>query len=62
MEATILNSYSNRTNYLTYNKVEYKPQQGDLLIFPTWLEHEVETNFSDEPRISLAFNAELSAL
>jgi uncharacterized protein (TIGR02466 family) len=32
------------------------PKAGLLLFFPTWLEHEVEPNESDEDRISISFN------
>tara|TARA_B100000427_G_scaffold136035_1_gene113070 strand:+ start:424 stop:984 length:561 start_codon:yes stop_codon:yes gene_type:complete len=32
------------------------PKEGLLLFFPSWLEHDVETNASDEDRISIAFN------
>ena len=33
-----------------------QPLEGALLIFPSWLNHEVSINLSDEERISLAFN------
>ena len=32
------------------------PKEGLLLFFPSWLEHDVEPNASDEDRISIAFN------
>tara|TARA_B100002019_G_C20917233_1_gene425776 strand:+ start:52 stop:591 length:540 start_codon:yes stop_codon:yes gene_type:complete len=32
------------------------PQEGMILFFPTWLEHDVEENQSDEDRVSIAFN------
>ena len=32
------------------------PKEGLLLFFPSWLEHDVEPNNSDEDRISIAFN------
>ena len=35
---------------------EYKPQEGKILLFPGWLKHGVETNNTDNTRISLAFN------
>ena len=34
----------------------FKPQIGDVLIFPAWLEHSVEPNYSNEDRISISFN------
>jgi uncharacterized protein (TIGR02466 family) len=35
---------------------QYTPKEGLLLMFPSWLEHYVEPNESDEDRISIAFN------
>lgn len=35
----------------------YTPKQGDLVFFPAWLEHGVEFNYSNEDRISIAFNS-----
>jgi uncharacterized protein (TIGR02466 family) len=35
---------------------KYTPTENLLLIFPSWLEHYVEPNMSDEERISIAFN------
>jgi len=29
---------------------------GDLIIFPGWLQHSVDTNMSKEDRISISFN------
>jgi uncharacterized protein (TIGR02466 family) len=36
-----------------------KPQQLACIIFPSWLEHYVEPNLSEEPRISMSFNFEM---
>tara|TARA_X000000368_G_C22782136_1_gene602029 strand:- start:47 stop:643 length:597 start_codon:yes stop_codon:yes gene_type:complete len=32
------------------------PKENRLLLFPCWLEHEVDPSFSDEDRISVSFN------
>jgi uncharacterized protein (TIGR02466 family) len=32
------------------------PETGKLMIFPSWLEHYVEPNITDQERISIAFN------
>ena len=32
------------------------PEPGMVIYFPSWLEHEVEKNKSDEDRVSIAFN------
>lgn len=36
--------------------ISYKSKAGMLLIFPSWLEHSVTTNLTDEDRISISFN------
>ena len=35
---------------------EYDPEEGHILLFPSWLRHGVETNQTDDARISLSFN------
>jgi uncharacterized protein (TIGR02466 family) len=40
----------------TLQKVTFKPVEGRILIFPSWLLHGVEPNFSDRDRISMSFN------
>jgi uncharacterized protein (TIGR02466 family) len=35
---------------------EYQPEKNLLFLFPSWLEHYVKRNESDEERISIAFN------
>ncbi len=37
----------------------YQPQEGTMLLFPSWLPHMVEANLSEERRISIAFNVML---
>ena len=46
----------------SYNTAEWKMSvdQGDLLIFPSSLQHEVLPNYSAEDRVSLAFNSFVS--
>lgn len=36
-----------------------QPQETQMLLFPSWLEHRVEENESDDERISIAFNVKL---
>ena len=36
--------------------IEFEPKEGDCYYFPTWLEHDVGMNVSNEDRISIAFN------
>lgn len=40
----------------SWSEVKYKPVEGRLIIFPSFLLHEVEQNMSDTPRISISFN------
>jgi uncharacterized protein (TIGR02466 family) len=35
------------------------PRDGDLLLWPSWVPHEVETNFSNNERINLAFDIKI---
>jgi uncharacterized protein (TIGR02466 family) len=37
--------------------VHLRPSAGLLVLFPCWMEHYVEPHDSDEPRITIAFNA-----
>jgi uncharacterized protein (TIGR02466 family) len=48
-------------NYNFYNATHWKvtPQPGLLIIFPSWLEHYVMTNNSNNDRISVAFNSKM---
>ncbi|MFN3455813.1 MAG: TIGR02466 family protein [Pseudobdellovibrio sp.] len=36
--------------------VEISPSEGDLVLFESWLRHEVPRNLSKDPRISISFN------
>jgi uncharacterized protein (TIGR02466 family) len=51
----------NKTDYFSDLRVDYshKPEEGDLLIFPSYLLHYVEQNRCSEDRISIAFNLSL---
>ena len=39
---------------------EIEPQAGECYYFPSWLEHDVEFNESEEDRVSIAFNLHLN--
>lgn len=52
-------SLVNRFHKLTYdidNSVKYKPEIGKIILFPSFLEHAVFHNTSDDKRISISFN------
>jgi uncharacterized protein (TIGR02466 family) len=36
--------------------IEFIPEDGDILLFPAWLQHGTHKNTTDEERISIAFN------
>ena len=40
-----------------YADIHLAPSAGLLVLFPCWIEHYVEPHDSDEPRITIAFNA-----
>ena len=46
------------TNYSTQT-VTIKPEEGDLLIFPSYLYHAVEVNLSNEDRVVISFNIDI---
>jgi uncharacterized protein (TIGR02466 family) len=49
-------------NLWTFPKVSYKPHEGTMLLFPSWLLHGVEMNVSEEVRISVSFNIGMSPI
>ena len=46
------------TNYSTQT-ITIKPEEGDLLIFPSYLYHAVEINSSNEDRVVISFNIDI---
>ena len=46
-------------NELSTNIVRIKPEEGNLLLFPSYLHHSVEENLSDEDRIVISFNIDI---
>ena len=42
-------------------QVVVRLENGTILLFPSWLAHSVDTNRSDEARISVSFNVMFSA-
>ena len=41
---------------MTPMSMEIIPQDGDLFLFPAWLQHGTRPNKSDSPRVSISFN------
>jgi uncharacterized protein (TIGR02466 family) len=48
-------------NTMNSSKWNIIPNDGDLVMFPSWIEHEVTQNISGEDRISFAFNTSFFA-
>ena len=46
------------TNY-SAQSITIKPEEGDLLIFPSYLYHDVGINLSDEERVVVSFNIDI---
>jgi|TARA_B100001094_G_C18159905_1_gene788630 uncharacterized protein (TIGR02466 family) len=51
-----------KEQYNAYTSFNIPPQEGVMLIFPSFLLHSVEENLSDEDRISVAFNLDLGSV
>jgi uncharacterized protein (TIGR02466 family) len=45
-----------KTDKRHWDRVSLSPVAGRMVMFPSWLEHEVESNQSNEDRISISFN------
>jgi len=45
-------------NIFNSNSYERMPTAGSLFLFPSWLAHSVMPNQSNQPRVSIAFNAQ----
>jgi uncharacterized protein (TIGR02466 family) len=43
-------------NQYNTDTITVTPVEGNFIFFPSWLKHSVETNLSDEDRISMSFN------
>ena len=56
----IPNSDSTFSSYNDINSISWSitPIENKLVLFPGWIEHEVEQNLSCEDRISIAFNTD----
>ena len=46
----------NQKNQFTGETIKLEPEDGNIILFPSYLPHHVETNNHDEERISISFN------
>lgn len=51
---------SNSNTPVSYSEVRYTPQQGQFLLFPSWIKHYVVPSTVPEQRISIAFNVSIT--
>jgi uncharacterized protein (TIGR02466 family) len=42
-----------------WDSVEFKPDEGDLIVFPSWLPHGVHSSSSDDLRVSVSCNFQI---
>jgi len=55
--ARLMNVYPiKKRKRINSQAVEYRAEDGLLLIFPSWLQHAVQPNRSDDYRVSISFN------
>ena len=47
---------TNQKNQFTGENIRIDPVEGNIILFPSYLPHSVETNDHDEERISISFN------
>lgn len=45
-----------KKHFFTGQTCTYETESGKLLLFPSWVDHEVQGNRSDKDRISISFN------
>lgn len=51
--------FLNNLNEFTAESWTYSPHPNMMVLFPSWIEHNVDQNLSDSDRISIAFNTRL---
>ena len=49
------NKKTNQSIHLAHS-VDWNPEENSLIFFPSWLQHQVATNLSNEDRVILSFN------
>jgi uncharacterized protein (TIGR02466 family) len=45
-----------KKNQFTAESIRIEPEEGNIILFPSYLPHSIETNNHDEERISISFN------
>jgi len=60
-QITVIAPETSEQGFATAGKVKLQVDTGTLIIFPSWLQHSVDPNRSQENRVSVAFNVMLSS-
>jgi len=47
---------TSQKNQFTGESIKIEPEEGNIILFPSYIPHSVETNNHDEERISISFN------
>ena len=47
---------TDKKNQFTGESIKIEPEEGNIILFPSYIPHYVETNNHDEERISISFN------
>ena len=55
-QCTMPNRKEGKLPPVLWREVHYKPKEGMIIMFPSWLWHEVQPNNSNDIRISVSFN------
>lgn len=56
LQAHILTLPVTQKSTFSSKRIRRVPQEGEFIMFPSWLEHSVDMNESGEERVSVAFN------
>jgi uncharacterized protein (TIGR02466 family) len=56
------NHLSNMDDIFKWQSMWYRPKNSDLVLFPSYILHRVAAHFSDEDRISIAFNSQVKKI
>ena len=54
--STVPQTYSSLLFHHLSHKTVIKPVEGDIILMPGWMNHGVQMNTTDEPRVSVSFN------
>jgi uncharacterized protein (TIGR02466 family) len=54
--STAMSVMNDKNRFLAFKTANYSPQEGRLILFPSWVEHSVGMNKTQDTRVSIAFN------